>query len=61
MTTKFTKADVIGAATKLAKEKIEREPQRFRKIADPQARLAAARREVYQENPELTELHAAAE
>lgn len=45
----------------MAKEKIEREPQRFRKIADPNARLAAARSEVYQENPEITEAHALAE
>ena len=47
MTTKFTKADVQNAATKLAKEKIEREPQRFGKIHDPAARLSAARTEIY--------------
>lgn len=57
MGTTFTKGDVIGAATELAKKMIEREPQRFGKIADPQARLAAARTEVYRENPELRELH----
>jgi len=48
-------------ATKLAKEKIERQPERFRKIQDPGARLAAARSEIYQEYPEITEAHALAE
>jgi len=60
MTTKFTKADVQGVATKLAKEKIERQPQRFGKIYDPGARLAAARSEVYREHPELVDLDRAA-
>jgi hypothetical protein len=55
VTTRFTKADVRDAATKLAKQKMEREPERFRKIADPHKRLAAARSEVYRENPELVE------
>jgi hypothetical protein len=57
MTSKaFSKADVAAVATKMAKEKIERQPERFRKIPDPGARLAAARSEVYQQNPELVAL-----
>ncbi len=56
MTSKaFTKADVQGVATKLAKEKIARQPERFGKM-DPNARLAAARSEVWRENPELVDL-----
>ena len=47
-----------GAATELAKKKIEAEPQRFGKIADPNTRLAVARNEVYEEYPELPEMHA---
>ncbi len=55
MTIKFTKAAVQEKATTLAKEKIEREPARFGKIADPGARLAAARSEVWRDNPELVD------
>ncbi len=52
---KFSKSDVQHAADTLAREKIDREPARFRKINDPNARLAAARSEVYREHPELVE------
>ncbi len=51
----FSKGDVAAVATKLAKEKIEAQPERFRKM-DPGARLAAARSEIYQQNPELVDL-----
>jgi hypothetical protein len=61
MTTKFTKADVQAAAPKLAKSKVDAEPERFRKIPDPGARLAAARSEVWRENPELVGLDHEAE
>ena len=37
----------------LAQRKIEEEPERFGKIADPHARLAAARSEVRAETPDL--------
>ncbi len=60
MTTKFTKGDVIDAATTMAKAKIERQPERFRKM-DPNARLAAARSEVWRDNPELVDLDHEAE
>ncbi len=60
MTTKFTKAAVQEAATTMAKEKIARQPERFRKM-DPGARLAAARSEVWRENPELVDLDHEAE
>ncbi len=60
MTTKFTKAAVIDAATTMAKEKIERQPERFGKM-DPGARLAAARSEVWRDNPELVDLDHEAE
>ncbi len=56
----FTKGDVQGVATKLAKEKIERQPERFGKM-DPGARLAAARSEVWRDNPELVDLDHEAE
>jgi len=56
VTTKFTKADAQDAATELAKKKIERQPERFGKIHDPAARLAAARTEIYREYPELVAL-----
>jgi hypothetical protein len=62
MTSKaFSKADVQEAATTMAKEKIARQPERFRKIADPGARLAAARSEVWRDNPELVDLDHEAE
>jgi hypothetical protein len=43
----------LQRADALAMEKIEEEPERFAKIADPRARLAAARSEVWAENPSL--------
>jgi hypothetical protein len=52
---------VQEAATKMAKAKIERQPERFRKIPDPGARLAAARSEVWRDNPELVGLDHEAE
>jgi hypothetical protein len=60
MTTKLTKADIAAAATKLAQEKIAREPQRFGKISDPAVRLAAARSQIYREYPDIVDLHRAA-
>ena len=54
---KTTKADVTNAVTEMAREKIECEPRRFGKIADPGARLAAAKSEIWRENPEARELH----
>ncbi len=60
MTSRFTKAAVQDAATKMAKERIARQPERFRKM-DPGARLAAARSEVWRDNPELVDLDHEAE
>ena len=60
MTKKPLTTDVLeDTATTLAKKKLSTEPERFAKIADPQARLATARREVYvKDHPELAGLHA---
>lgn len=54
-TKKLTEADVQRTASEMARGKILNEPARFRKIADPAKRMAAARREVYGEHPVLVE------
>jgi hypothetical protein len=50
-----TNMEKIEKVNQLAQERIDAEPEKFGKIADPGARLAAARSEVYSANPDLRE------